>query len=108
MTGYKFLQIAKALTSRILSLEQRLPNNKSRVAFSPTNTISAQSYVTIVVAVPGLVAGDCMVLSRPAFDEQLLASVSFTSAGNAAVIISNGHAVDSVTLTGVFHIHVIR
>jgi len=108
MTGYKFLQIAKALASRILSLEQRAPNNKSRVAFSPTDVIAAGEEVTIGVTVPGLVTGDCMVLSRPVFATPILTAIGFSSAGNATVIVSNAHASNSVTLSGVFHIHVIR
>jgi hypothetical protein len=110
MTPKYFVEQIRKLITRISNLESKVPAPKLRVKFNPTNTITAGAYALVQVTVPGVKAGDAIVVSYVSDDgDPLVASACLGASDNEVnVWVQNIHASDSKTLSGDWYVHVIK
>lgn len=109
MTPKYFVEQIKRLVTRITNLEARVPAGKIKVKFNPTDTIAAGAWEDVSVTVPGLVAGDAIVVSYPSDQgDAVVAVAGFQEAGQAIVWMHNPAPSGSYTVSGDWYVHVIK
>lgn len=108
MTPKYFFDQIRALVNRITNVEQRLLV-RLRATFTPTNSITAGSYATVSVTVPGAAVGDLVILS-PVYSggAVIQSTASVTAANTVTVVVRNIHESATSILSGTWAVTIIK